>query len=264
MLVIDRLFQAAYPGASESVAKGQLSRTEALALSRQFIQHHHPDAIAAYGFGSAFSDNFRPHSDLDLVVVLPESTALRSRCLMFDGVPIEAHIFGADGIDPIIHFSRRHGNATVLLPVAHGEVLVDSHGQAEEIKRRFIAAFAAGPGGADPKLIDTLRHFVTTQLLDLSGGLVPAEALMVATGVYPSLLQLLFLSSRTWRHRGKWAVRYGEAIVQEMSAKVAQAYAKAVAGDFEEFMALAVGILDRAGGPLWAGHEEELVLQKGR
>lgn len=259
-----RLFEAAYPGVSDAVTAGMLSRADALELSRKFVREHLPDEVAVFGFGSAFSGTFRPYSDLDLVVVLREGMLLRSRCLMFNGVPVEVHAFGADGIDSIIQFSRRHGNASVLLPIAHGEVVLDMHGEADAIKRRFTAAFAAGPRAADPKLMDTLRHFVTTQLLDLAGGLAPDEALMVATGVYPSLLQLLFLLSRTWRHRGKWAARYGEALVENMAAKVAQAYAKAAAGDFEEFMALAVEILDRAGGPLWAGYEEELVLQKGR
>ena len=260
----DRLIQAAYPGASEVVAKGLLSRDEAIALSRQFVQAHHPDAVAVYGFGSAFNGNFRPHSDLDLVVVLREGMRLQSRCTMFHGAPIELHVFGADAIDPIIQFSRKHGNATVLLPIAHGSILPDSEAQAESIQQRFTAAFHAGPEPANSKLMGTLRHFVTTQLLDLAGGLEEREAIMVATGVYPSLLQLLFLSSRVWRHRGKWAARYGNALADDLSTKAARAYAAAVTGDFDPFIALAMEILDRSGGPLWAGHAEALVLQQGR
>jgi hypothetical protein len=107
----------------------------------------------------------------------------------------------------------------------------------------------------------SIRHFITTNLLDIAGGLAPNEAMAVALSIYPSLMQLLFMSSRCWRHRGKWAARRGDALVEELSTRMQQAYAMAAAGQVDGFLHIAVDILDRVGGPLWNHHAEELVFR---
>jgi len=256
------LYEAAYPGAGEPAKAGRIGRDEAIDLARDFALAHFPGVAAVFGFGSAFNGGFRPYSDIDLVIALPRGRFLRNRCLLHRGVPMELHVFGLEGADRVIGFARRSGNASVLLPIAQGEVLLDQYLIADEIKRRFAQAYEAGPEPAPATAIHALRHMITTQLLDLAGGLSPEEATASALSVYPLLMRLLYATGQSWRHRGKWAARHGERLMGGLAAKVHAAYRAAMEGDPEPLLALALDVLDRAGGPLWAPHVDEVTFRE--
>lgn len=257
------LYEASYPGLGQAAREGMLSREDACALALHFVRAHFPTAVAVFGFGSAFAARFRPYSDIDLVIVLPQGRFLRNRCGVFRGVPFDLHVFGVGAAEQVIRYAKRSGNASVLLPIATGEVLADPALVAEDIRTRFAQAFAEGPEPAPPRAVATLRHTVTTQLLDMAGGLNADEAAMAALAVYPMLMRLLFAQTRTWRHRGKWAARHGDSLFEDLVPRLRAAYGRAMAdGDVAPLTDLALRILERSGGPLWSPYVDDLPLRE--
>lgn len=257
------LYEASYPGLGTAAREGRLSREDARELAMQFVNQHFPSSLVVFGFGSAFSSRFKPYSDIDLVVVLPQGRFLRNRCGVYRGVPFDLHVFGVGAVEQVIRFAKRSGNASVLLPVATGEVLADPALVAEDIRARFGQVFAEGPDPARPRAVISLRHAITTQLLDLASDLNPSEAAMAALAVYPMLMRLLFCQNRTWRHRGKWAARHGDSLFDGLASRLHVAYGQVMTdGNVAPLVELAMQIMERSGGPLWSPYVDDLLLRE--
>ncbi|WP_242130348.1 nucleotidyltransferase domain-containing protein [Sphingobium sp. Sx8-8] len=247
-----------YPQANEIVRNGQLDIATAKCAALAAIATYVPDAITAFGFGSAFNNRHRPYSDVDVVVFVQESSSMVNYCFMSEGVAVDLHVVGLDRVDNVIARARKEGICSILSAVSEGVLLLDTADEGPLLRKRMTEAMVMQPLPTMDQERRMLRWMITSQLLDLSQDRPTLQVQAAALTAYAMLIRLYYSVSGGWRDRGKWTIGFGEErhlLLMDLVEGYAVLFSK---GEKGAYLRAALRILDLDGGPLCLGQGNRL------
>jgi hypothetical protein len=219
------------------------------------VRERFPQALAAFLGGSTARGTGTATSDLDVVVVLPSPAEMRAECTTWRGWPVELFVHTPDSVAAFIRLDRDSGNGTMAFMCASGLVLLDRDGTGERIRATAAETVAAGPAPASPAELDRRRYTVTDLRDDLLGATDEDELLAVAATLLAEAGTLLLSALGRWRGGGKWLPRRLREADPELAGLLLGGYRTLVrGGPREPFVDAVAALLDRCGGPLWAGY----------
>ncbi len=250
---LSALRAAAFGSLSDQAISGILTSDEAADLMRRAALEAYPEALYAFGHGSALAGQFKPFSDLDVVVVLAEGQFWEKRCLVFEGFPVEFQTCTLEVVDMLVLLARSSGIGLGLL-AEECTVLLDKDGGAESLRKRLGDAYSEGPLPASPSAIEGLRHKLSNQIVELAGAEAPLEILACGMAMFDLLVRVQTALSGTWRHAGKWVPRNFEKTAPGVFPELAETFKALAVGDKDPLMTMATRLLDQLGGPLWDGY----------
>jgi hypothetical protein len=229
--------------------------------ARAFVQERYPGALAAFLGGSTARGAGTPTSDLDIVLVLPAPAQVHGENLLWGGWPVELFVHTRESVLGFMEFDRSRGSGTMAFMCASGVVLHDRDGTAEQLRDAARRTLAAGPPAPEPAVLERARYDVTDLRDDLLGANATNddadadELLAIAATLLERTAGLLFAVRNHWHGGGKWLPRRLREADPELADSLLDGYRTLVRGGPREPFAEAVAaVLDRCGGPLWAGY----------
>ncbi|GAA1440660.1 nucleotidyltransferase domain-containing protein [Nocardiopsis tropica] len=214
-------------------------------LSRRLF----PEALAVVLGGSSAAGRLTPTSDLDVVVVTPPRPAPYRSSLHWLGWPVEVLVHDPQTLAAYCedNLARRWPGIPRLL--AEGVVVTDTGGLGAGFRERMRARLAAGPAPLSPAELDEHRFVLTDLLDDLSGATDSGERAFVAWRALTEASRLALAAARHWQGSGKWLLRE----LRDLDPGLADRVVRAM-DEPDRAHGVVREVLDRAGGPLWAGH----------
>ncbi|MFI6599752.1 cupin domain-containing protein [Nonomuraea sp. NPDC050536] len=217
-----------------------------VADARALVSSRFPDALYAFLGGSVLTSRRTPTSDLDIVVVLPDTRPYRDT-LRWREWPVELAVHNE--LSLIGWADRDLARRVPTLPrmCADGVILVDRVGRAPAVQEAMRARVAAGPGSVS---LDRGRYVLSDLLDDLAGATDPGEQAFIRWRVVEETARLALDVDSHWRGSGKWLLRELRAHDPALAADLLAAREDPV-----RLAALAASVLERAGGRLWEGYK---------
>lgn len=250
------VLREAFPGAHDSVRDGRLSRTTAKEIMREFVREHFPEAICAFGFGSAITSKFRPYSDIDIIVVLPGMANASARWTMYRGFPIDAKSVGRDNLALYATTVATTRQSHIALGLAHGKCVAGDREVGRAIHRQFSRIHRRGPIPPRDATARSQRAVLTTFLVELTT-LNKADLLPFVLSSFDMIVNAKLWLIGAWPQRGIWAKRSFGKQHGKAWTDLRTAYVAAIAGDTRRLVRVTWQILEEMGGPLWAGFQAE-------
>jgi hypothetical protein len=223
-----------------------------VAAARDLVVHLFPQARWALLTGSVLTFRRTPGSDLDVVVVLPDddSSVPHRQSRYWHGWPVEVFVHDAATLAHYLAKELPQRRPVLHHMIATGVVLVGDLAQALEEQKRCAGVLAAGP----PRLTDeeraAARYSLTDQLDDLAHAHDAGERIAVAVAAWVNAAQEALALGGRWVGAGKWLLRQ----LRDMDAGLAGRWLDAH-GNIAATEAFVREVLDRAGGPLFAGYQ---------
>jgi len=134
---------------------------------------------------------------------------------------------------------------------ADGVLLADADGTAASVLSQARAVLTAGPPGPSLAELDRRRYELSDLLDDLAGATDDGERAIICACVVRETAELALLAGGHWLGSGKWLLRELRAADPRLAGKLI-----AAREDPAALGHLADGVLDRAGGRLWAGYRQ--------
>lgn len=237
-------------------------RPEPVDAARTLVAERFPTAIQAWLGGSASRGQATATSDLDITVLLADTT-VRRESVTWQGWPVELFINTETSVRHFVAKDLARRRPTMARLVGAGLALLDGGG-GQQLADECAGVLAAGPGPISVADLEMRRYMLTDTRDDLLGEPPGAEGNAVAVTAWQQSIDLLLALGGAWTGSSKWLVRQ----LVELDAARGTDYAEsmdvalsaALAGDRKALVELVSGILDEAGGPLWAGFAREAVL----
>lgn len=254
----EKFLRQMYPQANEIVRNGQLDIVTAKRAALAAIATYMPDAIMAFGFGSAFNNRHLPYSDVDVVVFVRESSSVVNYCFMSDGVAVDLHVVGLNRVDNVIARARKEGICSILSAVSEGMLLLDTANEGQLLRERMTEAMVMLPLPTQDHERRILRWMITSQLLDFSQDRPSMQVQAAALTAYAMLVRLYYSASGGWRDRGKWTIAFSEEkhlLLEDLVEGYALLFS---VGNKKAYLRAALRILDLDGGPLCLGQGNRL------
>lgn len=231
-----------------------MDRPDAVTTARELVRREFPDAEAAWLGGSAATGGGTATSDLDVTVLLPTGTPgtpYRSS-LVRDGWPVELFVHTEASVRHYVLKDRDARRPTMARLVGDSVPLLD--GQDDTLARECAGVVAAGPSPLPDADRDLARYRLTDLVDDLRGGGPAPVVGATAVATWQSAAELALAVAGRWWGTGKWLARELEAYDAPLAGRLHDALVAGVAGRVDALVAVAGEVLDRAGGPLWAGY----------
>jgi hypothetical protein len=223
------------------------------ALARRFVQERFPQADTAVLAGSTARGERTATSDIDLLVIGPDTLFDDARDSLAATYAFEGEVFEVFAYTPesFERWARRGLTShrpvllTMLLdgrPVREGSLL-------GPLRERWRPVRDAGPE-TDAHDLDVRRYIVTDLMDDLRDAVDPLERQVLAALLFEQLGQLLLLHHGQWLGTGKQLPRRMRAWDAARTERLAQPLLR---GDHAAFLAAAEVELGILGGRLQAG-----------
>ncbi|WP_329126437.1 nucleotidyltransferase domain-containing protein [Streptomyces sp. NBC_01465] len=222
--------------------------------ARAVVAERHPEARAAFLGGSVLTARRTAHSDLDIVVLLPDGDPRVYRdSFRHEPWPVEMFVHTEASWHGYVDRELAQRRSPLLFMCAEGELLLDRDGSGALLAAEAARLVAAGPPPVTAEELEAERYRLTDLLDDLAGCTDPGERLCVATDIARETGRLLLLTHGAWLGGGKWLARRTDAVRPGFSGQLAQAVGEALGGRTDALVALADEVLAPAGGRFWAG-----------
>ncbi len=219
--------------------------------AREFIAERFPGCEAAFLGGAVLSDRRTPTSDLDIVVVLADLPAPYRESLTWRTWPVELFVHRADTIGAWFAKDAARLRPTMARMCADGVLLADADGTGATILNQARAVLAAGPPVPSQAELDRRRYGLSDLLDDLAGTTDDGERAIICACVVRETAELALLIGGRWLGTGKWLLRELRSADPRLAEELLAAREDPVA-----LAQLTDGVLDRAGGRLWAGYRQ--------
>jgi Nucleotidyltransferase domain len=257
---VAKLFcQMIFQGVSQTVVDGALSADEATTLARIFVAEEFPDAVCAIIYGSAVEGGFGPYSDIDLVIFLPQIAFAETRRLIYQGVPLELHLFSKETFARALEMARISGNYNQALSLAHATLLFDPVGTGDRVIGAAQRVLERGPSPVPEHMRSAACCSVTSYIIELATNPDASERFSIAASLQP-LLMASYLSARgRWVNSRKWGVRAEPLFAEALTLAIDAAYRNQ---DVTALIAQATLSLEPWGGLRWSGTGARLWLAR--
>jgi hypothetical protein len=230
--------------------------------ARALVQERFPAAVQAWLAGSATTGRATATSDLDVTVLLAETTVHRES-LVYDGWPVELFVHTAASVEHFVAQDLARRRPTMARLVAHGRPLLAGDG-GDAVREHCRVVLDRGPGPVEPEALELQRYLLCDLLDDLAGAAHGAEATAIAVEAWRATAELALAAAGTWSGTGKWLVRELEALDgregTHLTAALDLGLRRAVTGEHESLTTVADRVLAGAGGRLWAGYRSDAVI----
>ncbi len=223
-----------------------------VADARALVAERFPAARAAFLGGGILSARRTTTSDLDIVVVIDGSPAPYRESVRWRGWPVELFVQRADSISAWFDKDLARRRPTLMRMCVGGVILADADGTAGVIRAEAQAVLAAGPPPVSQAELDANRYGLTDLLDDLTGSVDPGETVVICWSIVTQAAELALLTSEAWLGSGKWLLRELRQAEPTLADELI-----AAREDPARLAAIADGVLDRAGGRLWAGYRQQ-------
>ncbi|MER6949910.1 cupin domain-containing protein [Nonomuraea sp. NPDC000554] len=221
--------------------------------ARALVDELFPDALYAFLGGSALTDRRTATSDLDVVVVLDGPVTSYRESLRWRGWPVELFVNNPISLSARLDADFARGRPSLPRMCADGVVLADrTGGTATTLQEALRARLEAGPPLPATGDLERARYALTDLLDDLSGATDPGEQAFIRWELVQDTARLALTAAGHWHGGGKWLLRELRAHDPALAADLL-----AAAEDPVRLAAVAVSVLDRAGGRLWEGYRAE-------
>jgi len=236
----------------------KVERIEYRDAAKLVVERHYPDFLCAFIAGSLVRGEGTSASDIDVVVMMPESTAqVHRRSVFEEGWPVELFVQTPRAQDYFMHMDRKRGMPVIMDMVATGLALP---GESPFVQARRVKAKAMLAGGPPPLRTEDLedRRYVLTDLVDdLDPARGSLELLGILTPLYQRTGDLLLRGRGKWSGEGKVLGRLVRAADPALGAALEVAFRKAFLGDTGPVVTLVHGVLEEFGGRCFAGYRRE-------
>jgi hypothetical protein len=228
---------------------------EPLPAARALIAGAFPDALAAFLGGNVLSTRRTATSDLDILVVVPGPPAPYRETIRYGDWLVELFVHTEASLRHYFAKDRERRHPTMATIAAHGAVVADRAGIADAILAEANALLEAGPPELTHDERRDLRYGLSGGIDDLVGATDRDELVFIANAVFEAAAQLYLLDRRLWPGTFKWLCRRLLDEAPAMHARLMAAHRAAIcAGDIDPLRAVAMEILDCAGGWLQEGY----------
>jgi hypothetical protein len=219
--------------------------TEPRQAASDLVRERFPEAVAAFLGGTVLGPLRTPLSDLDIVVLRPESAPVFRETVAYAGWTVELFVSTPGTYRATVAREVAARRSPVLHMVGEGVVVAGA--EAEAIAAEARALIAAGPPPVSDAERDGARYLVSDLLDDLRGAIRAVDA----------TARLALSTAGWWLGTGKWlGRRLREADPATHDALVAGLRA-ATAGDIGPLVGAGEAVLAAAGGPLLVGYRSE-------
>ena len=218
------------------------------------LQTYYPNAVHAFFCGSAAHGQYRPYSDLDVIVTARMDHIYERRCVMFEGYPIDFQVLSLRLFDQIVRDARSNAVGHALQSLANGHIIVDADGNAATIQRKMAEIYAAGPSPPAPMAIKMLKMFVCEAVIDLATLTDRNELIATGLSMFEPLAKLDCAKKAGWLSVGKHYPRELRRIDPDGFDPIASAYAELLDGRPDNLIAFAMSVVDAWGGLDWERH----------
>jgi hypothetical protein len=219
--------------------------------ARELVAQLFPHARWAVLTGSVLTSRRTAGSDLDIVVVLPDDdpAAPHRDSRYWNGWPVELFVHDAATLAHYLSKDLPQRRPILHRMVATGVLLTGDCPDAAQVQARCADVLAAGPAPLADEEQAAVRYGLTDLLDDLTYAGDPGERTVVATTAWITAAQQALALGQHWVGSGKWLLRE----MRDMDHNLATRWL-AAHGDAEATAAFVREVLDRAGGPLFAGY----------
>ncbi|TCC01527.1 nucleotidyltransferase domain-containing protein [Kribbella soli] len=232
-----------------------MDRPDAVETVRSLIGDRYPQAVQAWLGGSAAAGRLTETSDLDVTVVLPETSVYRE-ALTYAGWPIELFVHTEESVRRFVQLDEAKRQPSMARLVASSIPVLAGDGGAG-LRAYCSAVLEEGPAPLGEDEVRLARYVLTDLLDDLDGGGAEPAMDAVIVEVWRRAAELLLASERRWSGSGKWLVREIEALDTAAGSRYATRFHEslqtAVNGKPEDLTSLADEVLNRVGGRLRDG-----------
>ncbi|GAA3130326.1 hypothetical protein JOF29_007173 [Kribbella aluminosa] len=232
-----------------------MNRPDAVETVRTLIEDRYPQAVQALLGGSAAAERLTETSDLDVTVLLPDTTVCR-QALTYAGWPIELFVHTEESVRRFVQLDAAKRQPSMARLVARSIPVLPGDGGA--VLRAYCSALLEeGPAPLSEDEMQLARYILTDLLDDLDGGASRPAMDAVVVEVWRRAAELLLASERRWSGSGKWLVREIEALDAAAGSRFATRFhgslEAAVNGRPDNLVRLVDEILGRVGGRLRDG-----------
>ena len=222
---------------------------EVLAAARDLVASRFPSATSAILAESALGESRSSKSDLDLVVI---QEAVESR---WEGIhegrwPVEVFISDLEGWERYVANEVRERRPVVLHITATGVPLTTNSMTTEDVQLNAQQLLARGPNPLTTSELALHRRLLTDVVDDLEDAGQGPERQFVIEATFRQSAELWLMANRQWLGSGKWLARAISEKAPELSTELAAAVQVAHQGDSSRLLAVALFVLDGAGGPV--------------
>ncbi|MBL1109359.1 nucleotidyltransferase domain-containing protein [Streptomyces sp. 5-8] len=226
-------------------------------VARELVRKRFPQARAAFLAGSVLTDRRTATSDLDIVILLTGPPAPCRESLVHRGWPVELFVQTEPDWRAFVERETAARRSPLLAMCAEGMLLADVDGLGAALQREARARLTAGPPQASAVELDDRRYALTDALEDLRGCTDPAERVYLVADLLQRVSELALLAGGHWLGGGKWLSRRLATADPGLHGRLTAGAVAAVSNDADgpgRFAATVEEVLDRVGGPLWAGY----------
>lgn len=213
-----------------------------IADARALVRQRFPDCTWAVLTGSVLGPHRTAGSDLDIVVLRADEPGFRES-LYFRGWPVELFVHTPPRLAGYLERELADRKPTTHRMLACGVPLVGDPG---ELVARCARVLADGPPPLSSAERDRLRYGLTDLLDDHKHAVDAGERVVIAAALWAEAARVALAFAGRWVSGGKWLLRE----LRELDPAFATAWLAAR----EDPTGVAVEVLDRVGGPLFAGY----------
>lgn|GEM_PF-2907890 len=249
---LDAVIARTLPELAPEVRNGQLSRERAIEIMRVAVERYYPDCSYAFGHGSALTGAYKPYSDLDVIVFVPEGEHWEIRKELVEGFLVEFTSFTINAIHLMTMLSF-YIRLPLGLVAADGEIVVDKDGGAQAFQDQLRFMREAFFDVDQSEAVARVREQLFTMLLEFRKSHAPEVVRAVALTGYHVMMSAITLSNNFWNHRPKHLAKHEDLPGAARIAELHAAIAAVMHGDIGPIVGLVEALLNELGGPVWKG-----------
>lgn len=249
-ILVDNLLQ----NINQDVRDGSLDREKAIDVAQNALQDltQHP-IDCAFIFGSSISNNFKPYSDIDIVVFVDGDNHWHKLMRIYDGYLLDIRVFDIKTLNALEVTARHSGHKFGIDGIVQGICIFDENNLAAYIQERFRKIFNNGPDKIPDKLLDSLRAKITHSLVELCTLDENEHVNIYVTGLnmFEDLGFFLLISNQLWFGKGKWAIRYLKYKAPDLVSEYLSAFKDLANNNRQPLCLFTLKILEKYGGAIW-------------
>jgi len=235
-----------------------LQRRSPFLVAENVLKQKYPEAIVAFVAGSFNRGEETPHSDIDLVVILPKLENGRREGFTYEGWPVEAFVHDPETLHAYLQDAKhKFGTAALLSMVIEGPAIPANNELGLKLKALAQKIYDDGPPKWDQATIDEHRYFITDLLNDLRSPRNRLECSVIVGSLHERLGHFYLRTNGAWHAERKQIPRKISKHDPAFYAEWVECFNKAYEGRAEQLVALVEKILQPFGGLLFDGYCEQ-------
>ncbi len=253
--------QSLFQTTNEPVQSGKLDLYHLEPALQRAITAFYPHAIIAYLCGSAATGNFKPYSDIDMIVIVEQSCYYERRCVIFEGYPLDLQILGLDHIHQVVSRAMQSGIGYTVHALIEGRIILNKNNQAVHLQAWVNNVIKDGPAKPSQQAVDMLRMMITDLTVDLCTAVNSQERIATGLALYHPLMNLFTPKEFGWIVGEKRIPRKLAAINNDLYERLIISYTDLLTDKPDGLIALANEILASWGGPIFDGYVQSADIQ---